>query len=526
METGKLLQAVCISSQVSGSRTPVRLLEEAAANFGDRVAVVCGAQQWTYSEFVAFCWRLTSAVVELGMQPGDRVAFLMPNCHRLLAASFAIPGARCVLVPLNPRLHSAELTDILTDVQPRALFYAANLQATANQVRQHYPSLICICFDDELLRNYQPAVQGDLNEDDSAEIIYTSGTTGRPKGALFRNRALYEHALMVASVHRDNARVALHNIPLYHANGWGLAHASAATGATNIVLPRFDPNSVALAVHHHRVSYMGLVPVMAMRMLKAVLDPESFQTLRGVEIGGAPVHQKLINDCESLFGCEVFCGYGMTEAGPLIATGRALKRTVHGSIPPVSIAMKAAPGVRLRVVDEGNIDVARDRHTVGEVLVNSPAQMNGYWHDDVATSDTFSADRNTNSLRTGDLATWDESGLLTMIDRRKDIIISGGEKISPAWLETIISMHPKIEECAVVAITDDTWGEVPAVFVRLTPGCFLDLQNLQNFLQCRVSRFQIPKHAVFVNTPLPRNMAGKVLKKELIALLQIRIDNR
>jgi len=456
--------------------SPVRCLERAGTVFGGHVGVVDGHSRFRYSEFCDRAQRLAGALVALGLEPGEPVAFLCHNSHQLLEGYFGVPLAGGLIMPLNIRLAEPELAWILRNSGARFLFHESEFTAP--------PAIRSITFGDEYeaLLNASdpfPIDMQAIDEHSGASLFYTSGTTGEPKGVVHSHRALYLHALSVAlTFHIDNATVELHSIPLFHANGWGRPHAATLMGARQIVQPRFRPIEVARLIAAERVTSLCLVPTMAEQLLAApeMADCDA-SSLAEIHLGGSPVSSDLISRLIARFGCRITAGYGMTETGPVaITAGRPVvgsKMTVDGS---------------------------------GEVLLAGDHLFTGYWGE---------PQRNTRWLATGDIGTIDPDGLLAITDRKKDIIISGGENISSAEIEHVLSEQPDIAECAVMAWPDAKWGEVPLVCIVLRHHA--TEEELRLWLEGRIARFKIPKLWRFVPGPLPRTATGKVLKHKLFA---------
>jgi fatty-acyl-CoA synthase len=490
--------------------TPLDFLARARRLFPDRIGVVDGNEEWTYAEFAARCDQQARYLRdELGLQPGQVVAWLCGNTHELLEAYYGVLLAGGVLLPLNIRLAPAELRAILDDSGAVVLF------RHPDQVDPGHPvPTVVLGPDHEARLARQPAEPVDppvVDERAPAELFYTSGSTGLPKGALLTHRGLYLHAVhsaLTMGISGDD--VILHTIPLFHVNGWGTPHYVTGLGGVHVLLPRFDPAEVLRLVEAHGVTRLFLVPAMA----RLVLDDPSIRTrdlssLRQISIGGAPSSPALLAEVEEALGCQCICGYGMTESGP------TLTRSLAKPGAPSTLEQRATTGlpilgVDVRVLGPDDREVPWDGATVGEVCARSNHVMAGYLGAPEATAEVL----RDGWLRTGDLAVVDPAGYLTIVDRAKDLIVSGGENIASVEVEHALAAHPAVREAAVVGQPDERWGEVPRAFVSLVEGATADEAELIAWVRARLAPFKAPK-AVVVLDELPKGGTGKIQKQTL-----------
>lgn len=492
--------------------TPLDFLARARRLFADRVGVVQGDDvRMTYGEYAARCDGLARFLRDdVGIAPGDRVAFLAGNVHQLLEAYYGVLLAGGVLLPLNIRCAAPELSGMLADAGAAALFRDPALPE---------PSFAGPTFGlDAWGPSAEPVAVPDVDEDAPAELFYTSGSTGEPKGALLSHRALYLHAVhnaLTNGIGGDD--VVLHTIPLFHVNGWGTPHYLTGLGGTHVLLPRFDAAEVLRLVEREGVTRLFLVPTMARLLLDApALRDRDVSSVQQISIGGAPATPALLAEVEDAFGCEAICGYGMTESSPTLTRSM----TKPGMAP--SRAKRATTGlpivgVDLRVLDDDDVEVPWDGDTVGEVCARSNHVMIGYWRRPEETAEALRG----GWLRTGDLAVVDADGYVQIVDRRKDVIVSGGENVATPEVERALAAHPAVREVAVVGMPDERWGEVPAAFVALRDGSAATEAELVEWVRDRLAHFKAPKRVVFVDA-LPTGGTGKVSKPELRRRLGVR----
>jgi fatty-acyl-CoA synthase len=310
--------------------------------------------------------------------------------------------------------------------------------------------------------------------------------------------------------------VELHTIPLFHANGWGRPQASTMMGVKQVMVRRFEPTTVFRLIQEEKTTAMSLVPTMANALLNAPdLGKYDTSSLQEIHIGGAAASPELIERMEGAFHCSVMGGYGLTETSP-VATSARTKGTVQYAseedrLRRMAMAGWPIPGVEVRVVDLQMRDLPRDMRTIGEVVIRGDHVMDGYYKDPEGTVQVMSGAW----LHTGDMGVWDEENYIHIVDRKKDIIISGGENISSIEVEKAIFAHPAVLECAVVAAPDPKWGEVPVAIVVLKPGQQLTEDELLGFLRTRIAKFKMPCAIEFTHEALPKTGTGKIVKRSL-----------
>jgi fatty-acyl-CoA synthase len=473
---------------------------------------------------------MAAGLVAAGVKAGDRVAFLSFNTNVLLEGYFATPLAGGVTLPLNVRLHPTELQALLRHALPRMLFYEQDFSPIINDLRSAAPDCEFISIEEgshngdrslSSVLEYDPLPLPDIfsiDENATAELFYTSGSTGRPKGVMLSHRTLYLHALSLAScVDHSDDYVVLHTVPLFHANGWGFPQFATMAGLKQVMVRRFDPPQVFRLIQDEAATLMILVPTMAAALLNCP-DRSAFNlaSLRQIIIGGAASSPELIEQLEGAFpSARAMAGYGLTETAPVVSTARAKSTVTFTSESQrrkfASTAGWPFHGVEVRVVDASGIDVPRDYKTVGEVIVRGDNVMDGYYRDPDLTRQAIVD----NWFHTGDMAIWNEERCIHVVDRKKDIIIRGGENIASIEVEHAILANPEVAECAVVAAPDERWGEVPVAIVVLKNGASLTDKDVLAFAAKRLAKFELPQQIIFRSEPLPKNGAGKIVKYAL-----------
>ncbi|HEX4834945.1 MAG TPA: fatty acid--CoA ligase [bacterium] len=510
--------------------TPLEFRRRAERLFGSKIGVIDGERRFTYAEFGERSRRLASALRGLGVAHGEVVSFLTYNTHHLLEAYYGVLQAGAVLNPINIRLHPREIAYVLNHAGSRALFFHRDFIPVLEAIRadvQTVQEFVAIEPDGNLpdaAREYEgllteappQAADPEVDENSAAELFYTSGTTGRPKGVVLTHRALYLHALYAAvAKHTTDETVHLHVVPMFHVNGWGAPHTVTATGGTHVLLRKIDPVEIFRLIEKERITSLYGVPSIYNALVNhpraAAYDLSS---LRVVIAGGAPASPALITAIEEKLGCRAFVGYGLTETSPVLTLAwpkghlrheppeRQLERRSRTGYPIL--------GVDVRVVDARGRDVPADGTTAGEIIARSNVVMEGYFKDPRATAEAIRE----GWFHTGDIATVDAEGYVNIVDRKKDIIISGGENISSVEVENALFAHPAVYECAVLAVPDEQWGEVPKALVVLKPGAAATADELILFCRERLAHFKVPKSVEFSDA-LPKSGTGKILKAEL-----------
>ena len=511
--------------------TPIRFLRYAEEQFPNKTAVVCREERFTYAQFAERAHRLADALKELGIGLGDRVAFLSINCHRLLEAYYGVLEAGAVLLPLNVRLAPKEIAFILNDAGPRVLFLEKIFLPLVESFRSDVRSIEkFVLLDDRpaaswlFPQSYEDLIVSatpfradimEMNENALGELFYTSGTSANPKGVMLSHRNIYLHGLNnCLTFDATRQHVHLHTIPLFHANGWGSAHSVTLVGGKHVMIQKWDCGEMFRLIERERVTGCALVPTMAIALVNSPeLGKYDLSTLQRINIGGAASSPTLVKEVEEKLGCICYAGYGLTETSPVLTvalTKAGCEWQGEDRYRGQAMPGYAMPGSELRVVDANDHDVPHDGKSVGEVVARGDGVMMGYWNQPESTAQVL---RN-GWLHTGDLATMDENGYLLIVDRKKDIIISGGENISSLEVEKAFAAHPSVYEVAVIPVPHEKWGEAPKALVVLKPGAAATEQELLDFCASLIAHYKCPRSVEFLPA-LPKTGTGKILKREL-----------
>ncbi|MHB8732156.1 MAG: fatty acid--CoA ligase [bacterium] len=509
--------------------TPLEFRRRAETLFGGKAGVIDGDKRFTYAEFGERSRRLAAVVRDQGVRPGEVVSFLTYNTHHLLEAYYGVLQAGAILNPINIRLHPNDIAYVLNHAESRSLFFHKDFTPMVEAMR---PGLETVREFTVLEPDGTPPFAGeyeallgrtaplrddpDVDENSVAELFYTSGTTGRPKGVALTHRSLYLHALYcIISKRLGDATVHLHVVPMFHVNGWGAPHTITGIGGTHVLLRKIDPVEIFRLVQAERVTDLYAVPA----IFNALVNHPEFgkydlRSLRLLMSGGAPPAPSLVAAMLEKFGCEAFVGYGLTETSPVLTLARP-KTHLRQEPPERQLERRtrtgyAILGVEVRVVDEQGRDVPADGEAVGEIVTRSNVVMDRYFKDPEATAAAI----RDGWFHTGDMATMDAEGYASIVDRKKDIIISGGENISSVQIENTLYAHPAVFECAVVPVPDDRWGEVPKALVVLKPGAAATEADVLQFCRERLAGFMVPKSVEFLDA-LPKGGTGKILKGQL-----------
>lgn len=477
-----------------------------------REAVVDGTTRLSYGQLWSRVTRAAGLLRELGVGRGDRVAVLALNRVEGIELFYATAELGAMLAPLNWRLAAAELDYQIGDAGVTALFVGPEQQTLAQQLRQDLGVRSRIAFGEEYTRRRDLAAPVSGSDSSRAAfgdphlILYTSGTTGHPKGAVLTHANVFWNAVNVTIgfglSERDTTVTVL---PMFHSGGVGLFTVPTLTiGGRVIVLPKFDAAALLATVERERADLVFGVPAIWLELARdPAFTAARYPTLRALPSGGAPLPVALIETLAER-GFTVLQGYGLTETAPG-GTVIALEdwRRKAGTVG------KPFAFVELRVVGEDGLPVPSG--AIGEVQFRGPNVFAGYWRLPEATAEAFTGD---GWFRSGDLGLLDDEGFLRLVDRRKDMVITGGENVYSAEVEDVLFAHAAVAEAAIIGIPDERWGEAVCAVVVLKAGQQVSSDELVAHCRTRLAKYKAPKHVVFVEA-LPRNAAGKVLKTRL-----------
>jgi long-chain acyl-CoA synthetase len=497
-------------------------LERNGAIYRNKIALKCDGNSLTFRQLKERSVSLGTALLSLGLTPGDRVAFLDHNSFEYVEFHLGVPLAGLIAVPLNFRLSGRELKAIINYASCKALLYRSAFAPVLEEIRHDLTSVtLFVCLDgsrgkdmgyDDLLaaRDLQPPPPP--GEDDPACILFTSGTTGMPKGATLTHRnhvaALRGLMIEVGIVPEDTF---LHVAPLFHIAPLQNLLAYVYRGCTCVLIPQFDTRVTMETVQREAITNTFLVP----RMISAILDhPEldryNLSSLSSVAYGGAPTPPEVLRKWIEKWGFIFVQHYGASEAG-LITVLRKHEHSLkdeHGGFRYLGSSGRSIIDVRIKVVNESGHGVKPNE--VGEILVNSPSVMRGYWDMPHETGECIKD----GWFHTGDLGVLDGDGYFFHTDRKKYMIISGGENIYSAEVENVLHMMPEILEAAVIGVPDEKWGETVKAIVVLREGCSLTGTDIMEFCKKNLASYKKPTSVDFIQE-LPRNPSGKVLKNVL-----------
>lgn len=512
--------------------TPLSFLQRTAAIYPERLAVIHGAERFTYAQLYKRCLRLASALERVGIVAGDTVAIMAPNIPPMLEAHHGVPMAGAVLNALNYRLDAKTIAYILDHGGAKLLItdteYAPVI-AEALKLCARPPIVIDIVDVakgerlgqtdyEEFLQTGDPGFEPYWPADEwqAIGLNYTSGTTGNPKGVVYHHRGAYLNAIGNVLVWQmAHFPVYLWTLPMFHCNGWCFPWTICLQAGVHVCLRRVDGASIFEALAEHDVSHLCGAPIIMSMLINAEgVEVRPFaQKVRMMTAASAPP-AAVLERMEAL-GIEVTHVYGLTEVyGP--ATVCATHPEWAAFEPAARSALMARQGVAYPVLEGLSVRdphtmeaVPRDAETIGEIMMRGHDVMKGYLKNQTATQEAFAG----GWFHTGDLGVWHPDGYVEIKDRSKDIIISGGENISSIEIEGALFRHPEVLDAAVVARTDEVWGETPCAFVTLKTGSAVSVQDLQ--LHCRqlLAGFKVPK--TFVFGPLPKTSTGKIQKFQL-----------
>ena len=477
----------------------------------------------TWAESADRVARLAGALRAIGVQRGDRVAMLALNSDRYHEYLFAVPWAGAVLNPVNTRWSPAEITYSLNDSESRVLIVDDTFSELASTLKTDCPDLVAVIhcgespcpqgmFDyEELIASHDPVDDAYLTGSDLAGIFYTGGTTGSPKGVMLSHAGLLTSALGFTA-HGGTitpSGTSLHAAPMFHLADIGAWMSRNCSGGTHAIVPMFEPTAVADAIVRYKVTDVLLVPTMIQMLVDSAATRDwDFSSIHHLVYGASPISETLLDRiAKAMPTVKLVQAYGMTELSP-VAT--VLDSESHRNAGLRRSAGRAAPHAHVRIVDENGREVRRG--TIGEVVVRGDHVMLGYWNRPEETKRALVG----GWMHTGDGAYMDECGYVFVVDRLKDMIVSGGENVYSAEVENALAKHPAVAGCAVIGVPDQDWGERVHALVVPTEGANVSADELRAHCKAVIAGYKAPRSIEFVDH-LPISGAGKILKHDLRA---------
>ncbi len=502
-----------------------QLLHDVVARHPERVAVVFGPRQRTFAELRDRVARLAAGLRQIGVAPGDRVAMLSQNSDSYHEYYFAVPWAGAVLNPVNTRWSETEIAYSLKDSATRALIVDDKYAPMVPTIREHYPELSTVIVTGDapaadhlhdyeaLIASARPMPDAHRGGDDLAGIFYTGGTTGFPKGVMLSHRNLLvsaEGTMSTGAMHTPDG-TALHSAPMFHLAALATWLNEGMAGNTQVFLPRFDPNTVLDAIERHAITDIVMVPTMIQMLVDhpavGVVDVSS---VRRVLYGGSSIAGPVLSRAMKTFPKAEFTqAFGMTELGPvatLLLPEDHLLAAEHPEL--LRSAGRAAPHAEVRIVDEDDREVPAGE--LGQIVVRGANVTAGYWNKPTETEEALRG----GWMHTGDAGRLDDAGYLYIVDRIKDMIITGGENVYSTEVENAVAQHPDVAAVAVIGLPDDKWGERVHAVVVLHQGAHPSAEEICEHTKALIARYKAPQTVEFVDA-LPTSGAGKVLKRTL-----------
>jgi long-chain acyl-CoA synthetase len=497
------------------------IVTRAARRFGTKPALVAGGQKLTYRELDQLCGRVAGGLQAMGVRPGDRVSLYSPNRWEWVVAYHAALRAGAVVNPINVMLTSEEVAFVLNDCQAAAIFTTAVKAEVITALAGAVPSLKKVisfedagsgvaCFGDLLAAPEAEPVAPRPAPASLSTIGYTSGTTGHPKGAMQSHRAVFLNTAALFAVQTRTERdVMLTALPLPHVYGNVVMNGTFMTGATLVMMERFEPAHALAEIQRHRATVFDGVPTMyAMMLADPSLAGADLSSLRVCSVGGQTMPAAKMAEWEHRSGVPLLEIWGMTEIGGAGTSNCIYSPNVHGSIG------LALPGLEARVAALGDPAVTVPDGEPGELMVRGPFVMLGYYGNEPATRAAVEPD---GWLHSGDIATRDDEGHFFIVDRRNDLILTGGFNVYPAEIERVVAAHPAVAMVAVGSVPDQLLGELARAYVVLRPGESAGEAEIIEHCRPHLAAYKLPRSVRFV-PDLPKTSTGKVMRRELRTL--------
>lgn len=493
-----------------------KVLAQRALVTPDREAIIFKDKTFTFEQLNQRANRLANGLLKLGVAPGERVGLLMYNCNQFLETYFAVIKIGAVLVPLNIRLAPQELDFILNDCGVTDFIFGNGFDEKVKEMK--YPRKVRHCISAGLSAvsntlDYEELISGSIpdepdfpiKEDDLHVIMYTSGTTGRPKGAMLTHKNMYNAGVdMAIGLNYRHPDRCLLLAPLFHSGSITPFVGHLLRGICTILMEQFTPKGALKLIEAHRAKQLvGVTAIMQMILQEPDLESYNLDSWKLAILPGSPLPHSLIKEayerlgilCQNLWGMTEMCG-----PGSFVREEDILEKAECAGRPYFNVDM--------RIVGLNDEDLPPD--SLGEIVVRGPGVMMGYWNRPEATAETIKD----GWLYSGDIGKLDKDGYIYIIDRRKDMILSGGENVYPAEIERIIMELPAVAETAVIGVPDEKWGEVPKAFIVTREDMKVSPEEIIAYCRSKLAGYKVPKQVEYLDT-LPRNPSGKVLKKNL-----------
>ncbi|HEX6894506.1 MAG TPA: AMP-binding protein [Bryobacteraceae bacterium] len=516
-----------IAERLTGTGNLARLEMENLERFGTYTRLYYEDRSYTNAEELRYAGILARILNHHGVRRDDRVLVLLPNSPELTAAFEAIWTLGAAIIPVIPQWTATEITHILRNAEPTVALTIPALAPRLEQADAELKTLKhLLVFGDSEAGSGENILQdilgaspienpADSTPSDLAVLLYTSGTTGTPKGVMLTHENL---AFGLESTYQQNPDLPrgmmLNALPLTHVYGILAQNIANRWGWSTVLMRQFDPVKALEAIERHKVTYLPGVPTMFMYLLGHPDRPKhDLSSLTRMTSGGAALPERLRQQCAQVFGCRVDQGYGLTESAS-VATGYEVIRPYRAG----SVGV-ATPGVQICIMNDGCQPVPA--RTTGEICLKAPNVMAGYWRDPAATKEILKD----GWLHTGDIGYLDEEGYLFITDRKKDLIIKGGENISPREIEEALYLHPAVAEAAVIGVPDAVYGEEIWAVLQLKTGAQAAEEDFRVHVAQYVTKFKVPSRFVF-QPMLPRNLTGKILKYKIRAQLLSELASR
>ena len=487
----------------------------------EKNAIFCKGLVFTYKQFGCRVGKLANSLLKYGIAKDENVTILHKNCHYFLESYFGVNHTGAALVPMNCHLSANELAFILKDSETRLIISERGFSKKVDEAIKKLKQDIKIIwtgkdFEDFISSASTSLPSVDIRDDDIAQIYYTSGTTGRPKGVILSHKNVYFHAkFTIDELNLKDSDVWLHAAPMFHlADAWA-TWAITMVGGSLILESDFYPKKVCKAIEKQKVTLTNMIPTMYYRLVNyPEVDKYNYSSLRVLLSGGAPISPNLVKRIIDAFKCDYIQTYGLTETSPFL-TMSILKD--HLRLLPYEKQLKyksttgrKVNGVELKVVKNNGEEVESNNKEVGEIIVRGETITKGYWKLPQESKKAFK----NGWLYTGDMAVIDKEGYVTIVDRKDDMIITGGENVYSVEVENVLYTHPAVLEAAVIGIPDEEWGEIVKAIIVIKDKKKATEKEIIEFCKERIAAYKVPKQVEFKEC-LPKLGSGKICKKIL-----------